>query len=270
MPELPEVETVVRQLQAALPGTRIQKVVIHHPGRELPRGVDFIRALEGQTVRVIRRRAKLILWEFEAGLMMIGHLKMTGRFVFVDPETPVHKHERISLVFEGGQEVRFADMRKFGYLRIHSEEEVAKILGGYGPEPLETSTTDLADRLRTPVGRSIKGALLNQTVLAGCGNIYADEACFRAGVLPTRKLGELSEGERRRVIEELKGILQESIDKRGTSESDYVDTKGEKGSFQNFLQVYGRGKKPCFKCGQLIQKIVHVGRGTHFCGHCQK
>jgi formamidopyrimidine-DNA glycosylase len=270
MPELPEVETVRRQLQEALAGARIDTVLVHERGRELPAGELFVRALVGEEVVAVERRAKLLLWRFLSGKVMIGHLKMTGRFVFVEPGAAIGKHERISFVFADGRVVRWADVRKFGYVRVYAPGEVAEILAKYGPEPLENSAEELAARLCTPKGRSVKGALLNQGVVAGCGNIYADEACFRAGVLPMRTLGSLSTEERLRIMEELQSVLRESLAQKGTSAHDYVDTQGERGGFLSLLRVYGRKGQPCVRCGQPVQKVVHVGRGTHYCAHCQK
>lgn len=270
MPELPEVETVRRQLHAELAGRRIQSVVVHEVGRELPAGEGFGPALAGEVVQGVERRAKLLLWRFASGKVMIGHLKMTGRFVFVDPAAPVGKHDRISFQFDDGRVVRWADVRKFGYVRVYGAEEVADILAKYGPEPLDVAAEVVAERLRGPKGRSVKGALLNQAVVAGCGNIYADEACFRAGVLPMRTLGSLRGEERLRVAEELQRVLRESLAQKGTSAHDYIDTQGERGGFLSFLHVYGRNRQPCRVCGEIIQKTVHSGRGTHYCARCQK
>lgn len=270
MPELPEVETVRRQLDKKIHGRKIVQIKILRSGRETPVGIRFTRTLTGATVKAVARRAKLLVFEMTDGRAMISHLKMTGRFIFVSPTFTPDKHDRIIFKFAGLQEwLVWGDVRQFGFVRVVSAAELHTILAAYGPEPLETPAAELADRLRTPKTRSLKAALLNQQVIAGVGNIYADEACHRAHLRPTRRLGSLSAADRLQVITAVQQVLKESIAQRGTSANDYVDTQGERGGFLELLRVYGRDGQPCRNCKQPVKKIVLTQRGTHYCPACQ-
>jgi formamidopyrimidine-DNA glycosylase len=289
MPELPEVETIVRQLHKGVAGRTLQEVRILKSGREFPSGQHFIKRVENRLFKEVRRRAKVIIFQFEDGSAMICHLKMTGKFLFVDEKYIPAKHDRILFVFKspnrdpisereglgegkGAGEVRvvWSDVRMFGYLKHLSPKELEVDLSKYGPEPLETSVDELAERLVKPKTRRVKSALLDQATIAGIGNIYADEACFRAGIRPMRILASLKEADRLRLAKEVVAVLKESVKRKGTSSDDYRDATGKKGNFQSFLNVYGRGGQPCRVCGTPIKKIVQAGRGTHYCPNCQK
>ncbi len=274
MPELPEVETVRRQLDERLQGAEIVSVQIFQTGREFPSGKKFIQALVGKRILKIDRRAKLLLWDFADGSAMAAHLKMTGRFVFVEANAAAQKHDRILFVVKhpkfGMQYVMWSDVRKFGFVKMLTAAGRDEVVSGHGPEPLITSAEKLAERLELPKTRKVKAALLNQQVIAGIGNIYADEALHRAGILPTRILGKISASERLLLAQQVKEILAESVAQQGTSANDYVDTRGEKGGFLDFLRVYGREGEACRHCAQPISKIVLNQRGTHFCHRCQK
>lgn len=271
MPELPEVETVRRQLDAKIHGRKITGVRILRSGREAPLGNRFTRALRGSRIKHVARRAKLLVFELTDGRAMISHLKMTGRFVFVSPTFTPDKHDRIIFQFQGLRDwLVWGDIRQFGFVRVVSAAALQKILAAYGPEPLETPAAVLADRLRTPKGRSLKAALLNQQVIAGVGNIYADEACHRAHLRPTRRLGTLAASDRLCVVQAVQHVLTESLAQQGTSANDYVDTQGERGGFLELLRVYGREGRPCKNCRQPVKKIVLAQRGTHYCPACQR
>jgi len=288
MPELPEVETVARQLDKKLRGTNVASVELLQTGRETPTGKKFIHALVGKKIKNIARRAKLLVWNFEDGTAMLAHLKMTGRFVFVDADYKPGKHDRAIFIFKPvavcsrspgralgtGRDALprlvWSDVRKFGFVKFVKAPELKTVLSCYGPEPLQTQAHGLAERLKTPKGRKVKAALLNQEVIAGVGNIYADEALHRAKIRSTRRLGTLSEDERLRLAKEIKKILCESIDQGGTSANDYVDASGKKGNFLGFLRVYGRGGEKCRDCGTEIKRIVIGQRGTHYCPGCQR
>lgn len=271
MPELPEVETVRRQLHQKLRGRKIRQVKILKTGREWPRGNRFTRALQGQTVLAVRRRAKLLIWELDNGTFVMGHLKMTGRFVFVGTGLQPDKHDRIVFELEGlPQCLVWSDIRQFGFLKVMNTEQLKQLLSNYGPEPLEVSPQVLADRLKTPKTRHLKAALLNQTVIAGIGNIYADEACHRAGLRPSRRLGDLTSADRLRLAKSIQQVLRESLAQQGTSANDYLDTNGERGGFLELLRVYGREGQPCKNCQAPVKKIVLAQRGTHYCANCQK
>lgn len=270
VPELPEVETIKRQLHERLAGKTVREVHIFKTGREFPQKKRFVDRILGKKIKAVDRRAKVLIFRFTDGTAIIGHLKMTGKFLFVPKDARPEKHDRILFVLTGGEGVMWSDIRQFGYLKILSADELAETLSSYGPEPLQTSFPELADRLLSPKTRKIKAALLNQEVIAGVGNIYADEACHRAGIRPTRRLGTLTAEDRLRVVKEVVKVLTESLAQKGTSANDYVDTNGTRGGFLSLLKVYGRVGEPCLTCKRPITKIVLGGRGTHYCGACQK
>ncbi len=273
MPELPEVETVRRQLDKGLRGAMIKRVELLRTGRERPAGKAFIKALTGQKILSVDRRAKLLIWRLADGRSVLAHLKMTGRFLFVDDAYELTKHDaiRFTCISAKGQEflLIWNDMRRFGFMEVASAEQTQAKLMEYGPEPLETAPKELADRLLSPKTRLLKAALLDQACIAGIGNIYADEACHRVGIHPNRRLGALTDKERLALAKAIKAVLQESLDQRGTSAHNYMDTTGSKGGFLSFLRVYGREGEPCRKCKTPIKKSRLVQRGTHVCPKCQ-
>ena len=294
MPELPEVETIARQLNKKLHGKTISSVTLSHSGREFPSGKKFISSITGKTVKSITRRAKLLIWNFTDGTALIAHLKMTGRFVIADKNFKPTKHDRAIFIFKsplttsdppatqakrsealqaGSRHTTliWSDIRKFGFVKYVQPLELKSILACYGPEPLESEIQHLADRLKAPKKtRKVKAALLDQKVIAGIGNIYADEALHRAKLRPTRRLASLTAADRLRLAREIQTVLRESLDQGGTSANDYVDANGAKGRFLSFLRVYGRTGEKCRACGTFIKRIVVVQRGTHYCPTCQK
>ncbi len=269
MPELPEVETVKRQLQKGLSGRKIVDLEMWKRGRIKPEGAKFAEGLFGRTFLSVERRAKLLIFKLDDGTALTAHLKMTGKFVFVSAEYQPVKHDRILFILDDGTRLVWSDVRQFGFIHQVSSEELEKILSVYGPEPLETSAESLAERIIQPKTRMLKAALLNQEVVAGIGNIYADEACHRAGLRPTRRLGSLSKKDRVNVMRQAQLILKESLAQKGTSANDYVDTQGERGGFLGLLRVYGREGEPCKTCKVSIKKLVLAQRGTHYCPSCQ-
>lgn len=273
MPELPEVETVRRQLHVRLAHATIVEIVIWRTGRLRPvEGLD--RMLTGRKIISVDRRAKLLIWQLDNGMALTAHLKMTGRFTFVDNNYIRQKHDRVRFVLRDARGKRFdlvwTDVRQFGYLALVSTEELQNIMASYGPEPLETSAAVLAERLHQPSRRTVKATLLNQTVIAGIGNIYADEACHRTGIRPMRRLDTLTSDERLRLAKNIQTVLRASVRQQGTSAQDYVDTQGKKGGFLSLLRVYGRDGIPCKTCKTTIKKTVSGQRGTHYCPSCQK
>ena len=274
MPELPEVETVRTQLDEHLAGATILAVELWRSGREHPQGDLFIQELTGATIKSIQRRAKLLIWELDHERFLFAHLKMTGRFYFVSPDYMRAKHDRILIRYRARtgevQDVIWSDMRQFGYLKIVSRVEGDAFLQEYGVEPLTATVNELAERLALKTTRAIKTVLLDQSVIAGIGNIYADEACFRAGIRPMRLAKRLTAEERMRLATSIQEVLQASLAQKGTSAHSYLDTKGGKGGFLALLQVYGRGGKPCLRCKKPIKYIHFRGRGTHFCLSCQR
>lgn len=273
MPELPEVETIRRQLDQRLRGATIKKIELFRTGRERPVGKAFIEALTGQTIQSVDRRAKLLIWRLKNTQAILAHLKMTGKFLFVDQTQEVTKHDAIRFTCTSSEGEMFFlvwnDVRKFGFMEVVSAERLKTTLEAYGPEPLDVPPETLASCLRSPKTRLLKAALLNQACIAGIGNIYADEACHRVGIHPRRTLGSLSNTERLHLARAIQAVLLESLDLRGTSAHTYMDTSGSKGGFFSFLRVYGREGGPCRTCGTAIEKFRLVQRGTHVCPKCQ-
>lgn len=272
MPELPEVETIVRCLRPRLCGLRVRSVrvlfppVVRDPGR-IP-----LEELVGRRVSGLRRRGKMILVDFSGGLTLIVHLKMTGRLMFFGPESPPDKHTRFVLGLERPPvELRFQDVRKFGFIRLvrTGEAEGTRELSPLGPEPLRLERNAFFERLRGRRGR-LKGLLLNQSVFAGIGNIYADEILFEARLHPRTEVSRLGRRRLERLRAAMTKILNEAIVFKGTTVRDFRDSYGVEGSFQNRLRVYGREGEPCPRCGSSLKRIRLSGRSTHFCGRCQR
>lgn len=270
MPELPEVETVVRGLRAPLIGYTVQAMwydwskTIHSPSPE-----QFAARIVGQQFKAVNRRGKYILCEMTDDVLIV-HLKMTGRLYVTDRDA-VHDadqwvHFRLDL--DGDKQLRFSDSRKFG--KVYLTNDVETIVGALGPEPLEDAFTlyVFLERFRGR-GRQIKALLLDQGFIAGVGNIYADEALFRAGIHPLRLADSLTSDELYRLYETVRAALADGIQYEGASITWYRKPDGTKGSSQEHFYVYGRDGKPCITCGQTIEKIRVVQRGTHFCPTCQ-
>ncbi len=274
MPELPEVETVRRQLEKRLNGARIFSVTVWQSDKERPQGEAFATALAGKRITGLERRGKLLLWRFSDGMALAVHLKMTGKLIFYEkkPSGPANRHERLLFAFRRGQETGYlawSDVRRFGYIRLLDAAMTEAVLAEYGPEPLAATLETLVERLMLPSTRTIKAILLDQSVIAGIGNIYADEACFLSAIHPARRPSSLKPAEFRALAAAIQDILNRAVKQRGTSAHTYVDTEGKKGGFLRLLQVYGRGGQACLRCETPITKCVLAGRGTHFCRTCQ-
>lgn len=283
MPELPEVETIARTLEPQIAGRRIHAVAVLLP-KTLEWGSERLLQLPGRRISRVFRRAKLLLLELESPkpapegvpLLMAFHLKMTGRFFVHPADAAPLKHTRLILDLaapDGGPESRlfFDDARTFGYCRIMSPDELPlwPFWVKLGPEPLETPARDLAVRF---AGRraAVKAVLLDQSVVAGIGNIYADEALFRAGVAPSAKASELSLPRLERLAGSLQEVLLQSIEECGSSIRDYRDAMGNAGAFQNSFAVYGRKGETCGTCGTALESSRVGGRSTMHCPRCQK
>jgi formamidopyrimidine-DNA glycosylase len=273
MPELPEVETIVRSLGPAVRGRIIDRIELFFKPllRRAPKG--GLSALEGKRIAGARRRGKMILIEFEGGPTLVFHLKMTGQMLLVPKgaEAP-DKHTRLVMKFrDKGSDLRFRDVRKFGFLLCvsGSPEHGCAELSCLGPEPLTIPSVDFERIVRARKGR-IKSLLLDQTIIAGIGNIYADEILFDAGIHPQTTASALSKSEADRLWESTRKILHLAIEAKGSSLSDYVDAEGKPGSFQFSHRVYDREGEPCVLCGRPVKRIVVGGRGTYFCPRCQR
>jgi formamidopyrimidine-DNA glycosylase len=275
MPELPEVETVARGLRQALPGRRILAVRL-----EKTDFIDDPAAMElrlpGATVSGIRRLGKNLVVDMVAGsatgdadrLSLLIHLGMTGQIAIISPDAPVLKHTHVFLSLDDGRELRYTDVRRFGRMAILANEEHERVLGGLGIEPLEISAEEFRARIGSR-NSQIKALLLNQSVLRGIGNIYADESLWRAKIHPRKVGSKLTGEELKRLHRAVQEILREAIRLRGSSISDYVDSDGRKGTFQSKHRVYQRDGKKCSRCGSVIRHAVVAGRSTHFCPRCQ-
>ncbi len=287
MPELPEVETVKRGLEKLILGKTIQDVVFDWPKSFPNASADVDNFLLGASVTKISRRAKVLLIELSTKHTILVHLKMTGQMVFVGPERwgaghpndsligeLPDKSTRVTFTFSDGSKLFFNDQRKFGWVRLVPTIEVENIdfFKKLGPEPLAANFTqqDFAKRILTRPNTNIKAALLDQAVIAGVGNIYADESLWAAKVhpltitknIPARKLNSL--------FTELRAVLELSIEKGGSSDRNYVNAEGKKGSYISFAKVFRREGKPCPRCGTSVLKTRVAGRGTHICPKCQR
>lgn len=271
MPELPEVETVVRALHHPLIGRTFVDLESYWPNQIVkPDDVEQLRVrISGRTVTNVSRRAKYIVITLDGGETLIVHLKMTGHLAIVPHDEPVHKHVRQRFVLADGDDLRFRDMRKFG--RIYLVNDPQEVLGKLGPEPLEPAfTPEVLKEIFNGRKRVLKPFLLDQTNIAGLGNIYADEALFDAKILPTRTTETLTEEEIGRLHSAIQKVLKLGIAREGASISNYVKPDGTKGGMQEDVKVFRRTGFSCYTCGNAVRRIVLGGRSTHFCATCQK
>jgi formamidopyrimidine-DNA glycosylase len=270
MPELPEVETVARSLRAPLIGRQVQGMwydwarTIHSPTPD-----EFAARITGQTFRAVDRRAKYILCYLDSDILVV-HLKMTGRLYIAGThdECDADRWLHFRLELDDSRQLRFSDARKFG--RVYLTDDLARITGALGPEPLAADflVGDFHQRLQNRQ-RIIKALLLDQTFIAGVGNIYADEALFRAGIHPLRRADSLSDDEIARLYQAIRATLNAGIDHEGASVNWYRKPDGTRGSSQEHFYVYGREGQPCQQCGYPVEKIRVAQRGTHYCPICQ-
>ncbi len=275
MPELPEVETVVRDLRAH----GIERSVIKAAAVHWPRTVSgctparFAQALCGRTIVQVTRRAKYIILSLDNGLTLQIHLRMTGKFHFAKPTQPTGKHDHVVITLTDGRRLVFNDTRKFGRFRL--TKTAGEGLSGLGPEPLEPAFTArvLAAQL-SGRNRKIKPLLLDQTVLAGLGNIYVDESLWQAGIHPERRADTLSPIEVRKLHQAIRTVLQKAVENCGTTlgsgETNFYSVAGRRGRNADALNVFRRTGRPCPRCGNTIIRLVVGQRGTHICPTCQK
>ena len=288
MPELPEVETVRIGLSALLPGRRVVSVE-HDWAKSFPNAqTDVDQFLVGANVRDLRRRAKVLIIDLNSNYSLVIHLKMTGQLVFRSPNAQFgagHPNDsligqlpdsstRVTFTFEDGSKLFFNDQRKFGWVRLLPTVEVENLdfFKKVGPEPLAADFTaaDFSARLQRRKSSSIKAVLLDQTVVAGIGNIYADESLWAAKIHPETKVQSISKAKLTKLHEELRRIMHLSIEKGGSTDRNYVNHEGKRGSYLTFASVFRREGQPCPRCGTTIVKTRVAGRGTHICPHCQK
>jgi formamidopyrimidine-DNA glycosylase len=267
MPELPEVETVVRTLRPKVVGRTIVRVASLRRDIVTPAGVDLTERLTGRRVESLGRRGKRIIFELDGGERFFIHLGMTGQLTVTSPQAPVLPHTHMELDLDGPQRLRFRDPRRFGGVWWVGKDAAPD--AGMGPEPLDLRPARLFARLHKTT-RAVKSALLDQTVVAGLGNIYVDEALFAAGIHPLAPANQLTPARVSRLNRAIKTTLRRALRHRGSTLRDYVDADGAGGSFQNLHRVYDRCGKPCPTCKHGIERIVLGGRSTHFCPACQR
>lgn len=290
MPELPEVETIVKDLKELIVNKDITEIIALD--KQLANFNEARRQslIIGQKILDVSRRGKYIAIKLANIYYLVIHLKMTGQLIWVkgakwlagghptDDLTTVTKPTwpnnttRLIINFSDGSTLYFNDARRFGWIKLMSEAEWQDYQNKLGVEPLSKNFTEeflqafLAQKPRS----RIKPLLLNQQYIAGLGNIYTDESLFRAGIRPDRLASHITSAEAAKLASAIRVVLTEAIKHRGTTFSDYRDGRGQKGNFVNYLQVYGRTGQQCHRCGQIIQKTILAGRGTHFCPHCQQ
>lgn len=271
MPELPEVETIVRNLQKKLPGLEIAEVIVLLKKCIQGSSANFQKALRGKKISQVERRGKNIILHLQNNQAVIIHLRMTGSLRFLPPETPMDKHTHLLFSFQNYPwQLRFIDQRQFGrwHLEAKGQKGELKSLKKLGPEPLQINKEEFLEMMMGK-RRMIKALLLDQTFLAGIGNIYADEVLFRSGIHPRQRTEILDRKKIAKLFFNLQNLLQEAIRRGGTSVRTYVDAQGSPGGFQKFLLVYGREGEKCRKCGTFIIREKIAGRSTYYCPRCQ-
>ncbi len=289
MPELPEVETIRRDLEKKITGEKIKNIEILAAKSIHNKSSDFTKVLVKNNFKHIERRGKLLMFaleKIEKYAYLLVHLKMTGQLICRNKKQLLagghsqtgmntivpNKFTRVFFTFSDGSQLFFNDLRRFGYLKLVSHEEKEKIVtNNFGIEPLTPDyTLEAFEKLFKNRQTNIKALLLNQKLISGIGNIYADEICFCAKILPTRKVSSLSILEIKKLFKCVEDVLRVAIANRGTTFNNYVDSDGHIGSHINFLNAYGRDGEKCKRCKSIILKMKHAGRGTHYCPKCQK
>lgn len=292
MPELPEVETIRRGLADLLPGSVVRKVTVFDSPRSFPNEPAQVEQfLYGAKVTAVRRRAKVLIIDLDSKYSLVVHLKMTGQLVFRSQilrdgdfggghptdsligELP-DRSTRVEIDFDDGARLFFNDQRKFGWVKLIPTDEIVNLpfFQKVGPEPLDTTTTSqqFIQRIRRRNGTRIKSALLDQSVVAGVGNIYADESLWSAKIHPETRVKDLVDVDLERLFTEVKAVLQLSIDKGGSTDRNYVDAEGRRGSYLKFANVFRREGQACHRHPDvMIEKMKVGGRGTHICPVCQ-
>ena len=270
MPELPEVETIVRDLDLLVRGATIEGVEVLRP--DLLRGdpAEFVAGLRRRRIETITRRAKNIVIGLGADRLVVN-LGMTGNLLALPPGVPLPTYAGVRFDLSGGRVMAYRDVRRFGRLELLSEEAWAARDAALGVEPLSDEFTGaMLHRLTRASGVAIKVWLMDQKRVVGVGNIYASEALWRARINPRRRADSLTRPRAARLVDGIRAVLGEAIEFRGTTLLDYRDASGEEGSFADRLRVYDRAGSPCLNCGTVIRRIVQGGRSTFFCPNCQK
>ncbi|HOZ36312.1 MAG TPA: bifunctional DNA-formamidopyrimidine glycosylase/DNA-(apurinic or apyrimidinic site) lyase [bacterium] len=287
MPELPEVETIKRELAELIKNKKIKSVDINLAKQVKAPKAKFLKLVQGQKIFAVRRRAKMIIFDLQNGWHLLFHLKMTGQLIYrakngrlaggghpirQDLQNLPNKYSHVIFNFQDGSRLFFNDLRQFGWVKLLNKKELEKIESEYGLEPLEKEFTleKFKELMNKKQGKVIKPLLLEQDLIAGVGNIYAQEACFCAGIMPNRRVKDLSEEELKKLHSCLVKILKLAVEKKGTSSDNYVDAFGRRGSMAKFLKVYDRRGKKCYKCRGDIKVMKQGSRTTAYCPGCQR
>ena len=274
MPELPEVETVRQGLLKRALRRRLAAVEVYHPQVIAGQASEFAQNLAGRRIESVTRKGKVLALELvgkngATPCYLMVRLGMTGQLTVVPQEMPLEPHTHVRMPFEkSGAEIRYRDPRRFGRLRYCSREQLDQVFASLGLDAPEITPEDFFRSMKGRRG-AIKGWLLNQRILSGLGNIYADEALFEAGIHPLAQPGRLAQTAARRLYRAVKKVLARAVALQGTSFRDYIDIEGQPGNFQPRLKVYQRTGEPCRRCGRAIRRIVVCGRSSHFCPKCQ-
>ena len=273
MPELPEVETITRDLEGAILGAKINDVIVYDDRviKDIP-AKTFQRRLKGQVVQQVSRRAKAIVIAFESGQYLVVQLKMTGQMIASAKQVTNNDTRDVKVVFRLSNQtfLHYNDQRTFGWLILTDDLDQISYLKTVGMEPFDKAFNArwLRERFKNKKA-PIKSVLLDQRYVAGLGNIYVCEILYLAGISPLRSAGELLENELKLICQITKKILKKAIRCRGTSMRNYRDASGQEGTFNQYLKVYGREGKKCFRCSKVVSRMVQAGRGTFYCQNCQ-
>jgi formamidopyrimidine-DNA glycosylase len=275
MPELPEVETVLRGLCKRALGRRIVAVEVLHTAIITGDPEDFVRQAEGRTVAAVQRKGKVLAVELAGARQrgtayLILRLGMTGQVTIQPVGDPLEPHTHVRMLFEGKkEELRFRDVRRFGRLRCCTREELDALFKSLGPDAQQATETEFLRARRGRLG-AIKSWLLNQQGVSGLGNIYADEALFEASIHPLAQPERISSDSARRLYRAVKKVLKRAVNLQGTTFRDYIDIEGRPGNYLKRLRVYRKTGEPCPRCRTPIRRIVIAGRSSHFCPNCQR
>ena len=272
MPEMPEVETVRRTLFPLIKGKTIKEVTLWYPKIISSDPAEFVQKVAGQEVLTIDRYAKYLLIRLSGNLTIVSHLRMEGKYRLVDVATPKDKHDHVQFAFIDQTALRYNDVRKFGRMQLveTGTEKVTTGISklGFEPNSPEFTVKYLSTGLKRKK-KSIKNTLLDQSVVAGLGNIYVDEVLWESKIHPLSLANKIPQKKVRELHDNINALISLAIEERGTTIHTYLDANGQTGGFQKMLQVYGHRGEPCVRCGTPLEKIKVTGRGTTYCPHCQ-
>ena len=273
MPELPEVETIKRDLNKELKGRKIIKLKFYDWAKMIrPDPLTLKKVIEGKKIKDFGRRAKLLLMHLDDHKTTVAiHLKLSGQFFLRKQTDPSDRFTHVVIELDKGDELRFNDMRKFGFMKVvKNDDELEGMFAEFGPEPFTKEFTfEVFKKIVGKSARAVKTVIMDQQKISGVGNIYADEALWRAKIHPERRAEGLTEKELISLYDAVLFVLKQGIEDRGTSVDTYLDLHANEGNHAKNLQVYRMDKKPCPRCGEIIRKIRINGRGTHYCPKCQ-